>query len=218
MFDPPPGFDDMLSDAEDAPEPSGRFYPLQVKGVGTVQARKPGPAAIPALAMSARRNLPLDVALAYLGLFVQTHTPSGWFEDLLATMIDGDVPHDAVQRCAKAIATAGTARPYNAVLNLSVTAAHHWRMFRARYHSQGIHDPMSIGSMHAILDDVETVAVESAAAGAKTAMAAKAQVSQFYDSLYSSLATEDGERQAAPPGFSEEEQSAAFDAFVKAVK
>ena len=217
MFDPPPGMDDMLSDAQDAPKHSGPFYPLEVEGVGTVLALKPGPDAIPLLAMISAPGTSPEDSMNYLSLFVQTHTPPDWYEEMLIRMIEGDAPVDTMQRCMKAIATAGTARPYMAVMNLSVTAAHHWRMFRSRYHSQGIHDPMSLGSMHAVLDDVEALAVESAAQGAKTNAEAKSKISRFYDSLYASLA-EETRNVPVPSGFSVKEQEASFDAMVKALR
>ena len=114
IYDPPPGYDDCESDAEDAPTPPGHPYrPLEVEDVGTFHARKPLPNAIPALAGAANSKVGPQVRIDQLNIFVQNHLAPGEYEQLLARMMDPDVdlPGDAMLRVSRAIATAGSARP-----------------------------------------------------------------------------------------------------------
>lgn len=114
MYDPTPGFDDMTDDAERFAEMhprTDRFRPLDVEGVGVVQARKPLPGSVPALAMSANSKIKLDSKIEYLTLFVQNHLAPGEFERLLVGTMEDTLPANTVQLVARAIGTWGTARP-----------------------------------------------------------------------------------------------------------
>ncbi|AGT12937.1 hypothetical protein KAYACHO_33 [Mycobacterium phage KayaCho] len=115
MYDPPPGYDDCESDAEDHPTPPGHPYrELVVDGIGmTLHARKPLPNAIPALAGAANSKVGPQMRIDQLDIFVQNHLAEGEFEQLLAKMMDPDqdMPPDTMLRVSRAIATAGTARP-----------------------------------------------------------------------------------------------------------
>lgn len=110
MFDPPPGYDDMLGDAEQTCE-SLSFYDLEVPGVGVIKARRPLPNSIPALAMAANAKIDLTSRSDYLVLFVRNHLGEGELERIYVEMIRGLHPPDTIERIAKAVATWGTARP-----------------------------------------------------------------------------------------------------------
>lgn len=110
MYEPPPGFDDMLSDAETVPSPDS-FHPLQVDDVGVVSARKPMPNAVPAVAMATNSKISPQSRLDYLVLFVRNHLAPGEYERVACEMITGSFPPDSVERIARAVATWGTARP-----------------------------------------------------------------------------------------------------------
>lgn len=100
--------------------------------------------------------------------------------------------------------------------------AHNWRTLRDRYQDKGIADPMALPSMHSILDRAESLALESAASGAKTQTEARQKISALYDRLYKPDLTEqtsiingrDEELMRPPPGFEDDEVEASFDAFV----
>lgn len=110
MFDPPPGYDDMVGDADLFPATSS-YAELDVPGVGTVQARRPLPNAIPALAMAANAKIELTSRADYLVLFVRNHLAPGELERTYVEMITGSHPPDTIERIARAVATWGTARP-----------------------------------------------------------------------------------------------------------
>lgn len=225
MYSPPPGYVDIEADADAAPPPTGRHRELIVTGVGVFHARVPGPSAIAPLAMAANSKVDQHDRLTYLNKFIQHHLQPGEFEDLLARMItDEDLPGDAMLRLSRAIATTGTARPYTAVIQLALMAAHNWRIIRARYGDKGIADPMRLPSMHVVLDAAEALAVESAASGATTSAEAKQKVSDLYNRLYAPDLTElvrdvnGGKYLPPPPGFDDEAVEASFDAFLKSAR
>lgn len=110
MYDAPPGFDDMLADAQRRPA-AGRFHPLEVPDVGTVMARKPMPGAAAALAMAANSKIDAMARQNYLVLFVKNHLGDATYEDVLYRMLVGELPETAVEKIARAVATWGTARP-----------------------------------------------------------------------------------------------------------
>lgn len=110
MFDPPPGYDDMLGDAETAPF-SSRFDPLEIEEVGTVMARRPLPNAVPCLAMAANAQIDVSPRMDYVVLFVRNHLGEGELERIYFEMITGKAPADSIERIARAVATWGTARP-----------------------------------------------------------------------------------------------------------
>lgn len=110
MFDPPPGYDDLLGDAE-LVTATGRFTDLDVPKVGVVQARRPMPNAVAALAMAANSQIDVESRTDYLVLFVRNHLGDGELERIYFEMITGDCPADSIERIARAVATWGTARP-----------------------------------------------------------------------------------------------------------
>lgn len=98
-------------------------------------------------------------------------------------------------------------------------AAHNWRALRSRYQDKGIADIMGeVSTMHAVLDQIEQLGLESATTDAKTAPEARQKITSYFDRLYKpDLTTKviDGDGYVAPPpGFSDEEIEASFDAFL----
>ena len=110
MFDPPPGYEDCLGDAEVAPS-SGRFDYLDVPKVGKVKARRPMPNAVAALAMAANSQIDVLARSDYLVLFVRNHLDEGELERIYYEMITGAAPANSIERIARSVATWGTARP-----------------------------------------------------------------------------------------------------------
>lgn len=110
MYDPPPGYEDLESDAEDMPLPVKR-YKLEVPGVGTIMAAKPMPFSAAALAMTANAKIPLTSQIGYLNLFVRNHIGDEAYEKLLVDMMNGEQPTEALGLVARSISTWGTARP-----------------------------------------------------------------------------------------------------------
>lgn len=121
MFSPPPGYDDCEADAERFDEAltdvaefnkARRFHEIDVPGIGTINARRPLPNAIPALAGAANAKITAQSRLDYLDIFIQNHLAPGEFEALLARMMtEDDMPADTMLRVSRAIATNGTPRP-----------------------------------------------------------------------------------------------------------
>ncbi|AYP70028.1 hypothetical protein I5G62_gp42 [Mycobacterium phage CRB2] len=100
-------------------------------------------------------------------------------------------------------------------------AAHNWRAIRLRFADRGVASVMrEVPTMHIVLDAIEQLGAESATHGAKTETEARAKLSSYYDKLYKPDATTiaiDGEGyMPPPPGFSDEEVEASFDAFLNA--
>ncbi|WP_235674420.1 DUF7240 domain-containing protein [Mycolicibacterium pulveris] len=231
MWEPPAGFVDMLADADTAAHRGG-VQVLEVPRVGRVSARRPGPAGAAWLAMSVkpverRRGQSEDEAKAveaqqrheWLARFVREHLADGEYERILAAMLDGDAPADAVYRIGRAVATWGTARPFGAVVSLAFTSALHWRNLRTRIRSHGIADPMRLPSMHAILDEMETFWLESLHTG--NVDKDRYEREQLFDKLYEpdpddADTAASGEGGASPttppPGFSQSEINASFKA------
>lgn len=111
MAKPPPGYIDMLGDAEDVPSPPGPYQDIEVEGVGTVRARKPMPNAVPNLAHSVAAHIDNTARADHLTRFVRNHLEYGEANRLLAGMIMGEFPADTYRLVGEAIATWGTARP-----------------------------------------------------------------------------------------------------------
>ena len=215
MFDPPPGYVDLLADAANAP-PLGEPAALDIDGVGTVLARRASPASIAALAMAANPDLKLPAQQEHLATFVADHLGEGEYERLTDAMIADSLPANTFFLVGRAIATRGTARPYVAVITLAVQTAHHWREIRRRINAGGIVDPMQLPSMHAVLDVTEHAVIESMAGEDSST-----RRTQFYDSLYGPDRTAlngPGQSVAPPPGFSSDEVEASFDAFAAAMR
>ena len=110
MVSTPPGFTDLLDDAERSPL-TGPYEKLDVDGVGVVLARRPMPGSAAALAQAANSEIPLERKLDYLGLFARNHLAPGEIERILVAQMQSKMPSDAVQVIARSIATWGTARP-----------------------------------------------------------------------------------------------------------
>lgn len=217
MFGLPPGYDDMLGDAEDAPS-SDRYRNLQVDDdVGAVSARKPMPNAVALLAKAKAAKFDARTRNDHLVLFVKTHLADGEFERLLLGMLEETYPDDTMERVARAVATWGTARPYAAVLGLAVMTAHHWRTIRLKFVLAGIADPMALPTMHILLDVMEKTVLESMVTGKATEDEAERR--RFLDSLYSPTgenAAINGATVASgqpPPGFEPDAVEASFAAF-----
>lgn len=111
---PPPGFKDIIgdADAESAVVPvAGPYTEIDVPEVGMVRARKPMANAIPNLAMSAASHIDNTARADHLMRFVRNHLDYGEADRLLVGMINGELPSDTFGRVGTTIATWGTARP-----------------------------------------------------------------------------------------------------------
>lgn len=235
MYEPPPGYGDMVGDASDVVPPIPRYRTLFVDDkVGEVQALKPMPTAVPTLAMAGRDKATEDDRLNYLVMFVLDHIGEDEYERLVLEQMTLGRPQDTIGRVARALLLWGTERPYTAVVTLSVMAAHHWRLLRLEFQGAGIDRPMELPSMHILLDRIERIVLESMQTS-KPAEDARRRKS-FLDKLYQpdpkSLVPQDlpqGRpltkrekrelREAAladaPPGFDEGSMEANFDAFTR---
>lgn len=213
MFDPPPGFDDLIGDAETAPH-ADRYTTLEVPRVGVVAARRPMPGALAALAMSVNADTPDARRSWYAAEFVQDHLGVGEWERLSVAMLDGEAPDDTVTAVGESIATWGTARPYTAVAVLALQSAYMWRAVRLKLLTAGIADPMGLPSMHVVLDVTEKLIVESMD---------EEQLTGFFDRLYgpprAPVTVGKGRKRKKvppPPGFSPEEMAASWRAWTSA--
>jgi hypothetical protein len=213
----------MLADADDIGV-TGEFKVLDVPGVGTFSARRPRPPAVAVLAMASNPKADTAGRHDFVTRFVEDHLDPDQFVDLLTGMVgDRYSSDDAFGRVARALATWGTARPYVAVINLSVVAAHNWRDIRQKIIRAGVTEPMQMSSMHALLDYVESVVIEALAQSGEGRDAAK-QAQRAIDSFYDSLYKPDPKNELnapgyapIPAGFSEDEQEDAFSAAVAAL-
>lgn len=215
MFDPPPGFDDLLGDCE---KPTG-YQPLAVDGVGAVLACKPRPDALGDLAMSNNPQAKPEQRSHHGSIFVQNQLADGEYARLLAAMMDDELPADTIQQVGQALATWGTARPYRAVISLSLMAAKNWRAIRYRLLDKGITDPMALPSIHPILDLTEQAVLESIQSD--NADADKMERQQLTDLLYRPDPPRiPGPRGKAPPpapdGFDDAETFNSFASFAAA--
>lgn len=189
MFDPPPGFNDLVSDAEGCPI-TGPLRSLKIPAVGTVQARKCRPRAAAALAMGHNKRIPDSEKLSYQSRFLLDHLDAVEYERLLLGTLEGDLPVDALHRVARAVATWGTARPYVAVVTLSLHAGYNWRNIRQKLITSGVANPMKLSSLHALLDVVEDIVVDSVFRAAEREKddappsAGETAVKRFYDEIY----------------------------------
>lgn len=97
-------------------------------------------------------------------------------------------------------------------------AAHNWRALRQRSLSRGVGNLMAVPSMHIVLDDAEQLGLESATSGAKTTTQARADMTRYFDRLYKpdvlTRKINGADYSAPPPGFSDEEVEASFEAFL----
>lgn len=111
MREPPPGYDDILGDADGVPDPPGPYHSIEVEGVGPVRARKPMPNAVPNLAHSVAAHIDNQARADHLTRFVRNHLEYGEADRLLQGMIMGDLPAETYSLVGQAIATWGTGRP-----------------------------------------------------------------------------------------------------------
>lgn len=214
LFEPPPGWVDMLDDAADAP-PLPEALPLEVPGLGVVQARKPKPRSIAVLAATQNGLLTPGERSNMTNLFVQQHLGDGEYQRIIEGMIDGAFPaQGTVGGLTRAIATWGTARPYLAIVNLAVTCAESWRRIQPRINRYGILDPMLLPTMGALLNLTEDIILECMVTGDKTKDDAARD--GFYNRLYAPILL-DGETIGPPPGWDEESDDS-YDEFAAAFR
>lgn len=151
-----------------------------------------------------------DGQLEHLHTFVGDHMApeTGGIPELMRGMVEGRYPDDMLGQVSRAIATMGTARSYTAVVSLANLAGHHWRALRNKLMCSGIADPMALPTMHAVLDVIETMAVEATVDGTPKG---KRKLEEFYDAIYrperrakKGGPVDDGWR-PPPAGFSEED-------------
>jgi hypothetical protein len=99
-------------------------------------------------------------------------------------------------------------------------AAHNWRALRQRLLGKGVGSAMALPSMHIVLDEIEALGLEASCSDAKTAAEASAAIRSYHDKLYKPdqiTKRIDGDGyMPPPPGFSDEEVEASFDAFLSA--
>lgn len=212
-FEPPPGYEDMLADAQFvAREPV--WEDLEVSPLGTVKARRPGPDAVAVIAMSANPKLKYQERLRYLLQFVESHVAEGVLDGIYYRMMLGEYPKRSVELVARELSVWGTARPYAAVVSLSVMAAYHWRTIRHKLLLAGVLDPMAMRSMHAVLDIAESMAVESAANSEEP----EREVAGLYRRLYGPHPDLGLDDEPVPAGFDPDEVEDSFDAFARAAR
>ena len=216
LYPPPPGYIDLLSDAEDRGIPWPRYRPLDVPGVGVLSACKPNAASVALLAVSASPDYSGRERTDHLIAFVARHLGPGELERLYFEMMMDSAPADGIEAVARAVATWGTARPYVAVVTLSVMTGHHWRTLRQKLLAAGVTDPLAIPSLHALLDHTEAVVAEALSQGQD----ARSELDSFNRSLYgpTAEALRLNGPDYVPPGFSDEDIEASFDAFARAAR
>ena len=99
-------------------------------------------------------------------------------------------------------------------------AAHNWRVLRERALSKGVGHLMALPTMHIVLDAAEQLGLESATHGAKTEDELRTAIGGFYSKIYKpdhvTKLINGKEYVEPPPGFSDDEVEASFDAFLAA--
>ena len=99
-------------------------------------------------------------------------------------------------------------------------AAHNWRVLRERAMGKGIGDLMALASMHIVLDAAEQLGLEAATAGAKSEAQLRQALTGYYDKIYKpdviTKVINGKDYVEPPPGWSDEEVEASFDAFLAA--
>lgn len=103
---------------------------------------------------------------------------------------------------------------------LALMAAHNWRTLRIRAADKGIGNLMALPTMHTVLDMIEQMGAVAATADAKTSHEAQSALDSYYNRIYKPDVIRgkiDGDGyMPPPPGFSDEEVEASFDAFLTA--
>lgn len=225
MAEPPPGFADLIGDAEDWPV-TGEVREMYVPRFGEIRARKPMPRATAALAMSANKKVDAKEQYRYFTQFITDHLDKGEYERITHEMVEdteGELPEDILQRVARTIATFGTARPYAAVTTLALFSGHNWRTVRHKLTLAGITNPMGLPSMHTLLDVTEQIVVEALYRSGEeregTPTKGELKVRNFYNSIYIPDVDDDedvmlDDTPFIPAGFEDpDEMEADFDAF-----
>lgn len=111
MYEPPSSVVDFEADAEDVP-PTSSFRPLEIKGYGTVAARKPQPAAVAMIAAAVNSKASAEFRNEALVMFVQVHLSPEDFSEMMRRQIMSEVPAGfSIGDVAEALATWGTSRP-----------------------------------------------------------------------------------------------------------
>lgn len=214
MYSPPPGYEDLLSDAENH-QPLGLLAPLDIPELGTVQALKPCPCGVAWLAMSSNPKASPAERTDHLVRFVNEHLAEGELERLYFDMMLESGPRDSVERVARSLATWGTARPYVAVATLSVMTGYHWRTLRHKLLSAGVTDPLAqLTSLHALLDFTEATIVENLSHGEN----ARQEYRSLNARLYCPTELNGDGYDPVPAGFSDDEVEDSFDAFARAAR
>ncbi|WP_254427430.1 DUF7240 domain-containing protein [Mycolicibacterium fortuitum] len=219
MWEPPPGFDDILGDAQILGPHSGDYAVLTVPDIGQVRALRPRPDAVAHLAMMVNPKAEPQTQQQYSSLFVRDHLQRDDHERILTDMVtaDDDAPDNPLGAIVRALATWGTARPYIAVMSLALVSATHWRVLRTRMRADGIPNPMAaLTSMHDVLDEAEKLWLESIHTGNEDQD--KQAQGKLFDQLYApEPGTAVNTKKVRPAGFSPEEVSASFRAAFRAL-
>lgn len=187
---------------------SSDYTVLDIPEVGPVKARRPMPDAVALLAMASNPKIAAQDRLNYIVRFARRHIDEADLEQVFLDMMLDRLPANTIELVARALATWGTARPYTAVISLTVMTAYHWRTIRQKLLMAGIAQPMTLPSMHVLLDSAEALAVESVTGGDNPAE----ELASLYRRLYGP--TPDGP-DTVPAGFDPDEMEDAFDAFAR---
>ena len=99
------------------------------------------------------------------------------------------------------------------MVTLAVMTAHHWRTIRLKLVQSGVHDPMRLPTMHILLDTTEAAVLEAMSGDRDSDM----KRTMFLDKLYSPL-SDPAAPAGPPPGFTDDDTEAAFDAFASAAR
>lgn len=217
MFEPPPGYEDMLADAEESIY-SSAWVNLDVPKIGTVRARRPMPDGAALLAMAANPKIGHTKQVEFMMRFVNTHVATEDIERVYFAMMMDEMPADSIERLSRAVATWGTARPYTAVVSLAVMTAYHWRTIRHKLLMAGVLDAMNLPSMHALLDVAESMAVESASNDDDPQQAVGGLYRRLYATTPDLVALNGEDYRPVPPGFDPDDVEDAFDAFARAAR
>lgn len=111
MYNPPEGYVDFLDDVSRSLREYGPYLVHDIPDVGQFRIRRPIPKSLAALGSAVAAKISDAERTNYIGLFVQNHVEPDDFDDLLAGMITGKYPVDAISQVCKSISTWGTARP-----------------------------------------------------------------------------------------------------------
>lgn len=221
-FDPPPGYADFFGDAELFPG-DDRYGYVDVPRVGGLRFRHLTPASGVHLVRAASGRFNDTARSDAMMALVSSHVPEEELGRIAEAMMDGAGVEDSTLRIARAITTWGTARPYAAVVTLTVLLAHHWRSVRHKLLMAGLGHPMQLPTLHTLLDIAEDMAVSSAtnkviAARSDPDLEMDAAIDSLYFTLYGPTRDNvalNGE-ETVPEGFDADSVEDSFDAFARA--